>query len=321
MTTDARREAETARQEAMAAGRAWQDGLQALMGGYGEQVRRFAELSQSMWNPRNLDQDQVRETWQRIGESMREVANAQVAVAGEWLRAPFWMTGSASPADLQARYFRLFEANRELATAYLDAVLSWQRQMTGATERVVETAREAVDAQTQTARRVANDVREAQQTGVEAARHAATTTRDAVTRTANQAAEQTREVVNQARAVVERVTEQAERTVRQAAPSVNGRQIKGNVSSRGEKIYHIPGQSSYDRTEGDTFFATEEEAQAAGYRRAQTPGGGSVKGKINRDGERIYHTPGQANYDRVEADMLFASEEEAQAAGFRAAQR
>ena len=42
---------------------------------------------------------------------------------------------------------------------------------------------------------------------------------------------------------------------------------------------------------------------------------------LDRDGERIYHLPGQANYDRVEADSLFESEEQAQAAGFRPAQR
>jgi len=46
-----------------------------------------------------------------------------------------------------------------------------------------------------------------------------------------------------------------------------------------------------------------------------------IKGKIGRKGTRIYHMPGQANYDRFEADALFATEEEARAAGFRPAQR
>lgn len=49
--------------------------------------------------------------------------------------------------------------------------------------------------------------------------------------------------------------------------------IKGNVNSRGEKIYHLPGQRDYHRTnikpeEGDRWFCTEEEARAAGFRRA-----------------------------------------------------
>lgn len=50
--------------------------------------------------------------------------------------------------------------------------------------------------------------------------------------------------------------------------------IKGNVNSRGEKIYHMPGQRDYDRTdikpeEGDAWFCTPEEAEAAGFRRAK----------------------------------------------------
>lgn len=49
--------------------------------------------------------------------------------------------------------------------------------------------------------------------------------------------------------------------------------IKGNVNSKKEKIYHLPGQRDYNRTdikpeEGDRWFCTEEEARAAGFRRA-----------------------------------------------------
>lgn len=50
--------------------------------------------------------------------------------------------------------------------------------------------------------------------------------------------------------------------------------IKGNVNSKGEKIYHMPGMRDYNRTdikpaEGDGWFCTEAEAQEAGFRRAQ----------------------------------------------------
>ena len=50
--------------------------------------------------------------------------------------------------------------------------------------------------------------------------------------------------------------------------------IKGNVNSSGERIYHVPGGAFYDRTdikpeEGDRWFCTEAEAQAAGFRRSQ----------------------------------------------------
>lgn len=39
--------------------------------------------------------------------------------------------------------------------------------------------------------------------------------------------------------------------------------IKGNANSR---IYHLPGESSYERTVPELCFATEEDAAAAGYR-------------------------------------------------------
>lgn len=49
--------------------------------------------------------------------------------------------------------------------------------------------------------------------------------------------------------------------------------IKGNISSSGEKIYHVQGQANYERTlidkEGESFFCTEEEAVEAGFRKAQ----------------------------------------------------
>lgn len=44
--------------------------------------------------------------------------------------------------------------------------------------------------------------------------------------------------------------------------------IKGNISSKGEKIYHIPGGSSYKIVKPEQCFNTEKEAQAAGFRKA-----------------------------------------------------
>jgi len=45
--------------------------------------------------------------------------------------------------------------------------------------------------------------------------------------------------------------------------------IKGNINSKGEKIYHMPGGAYYDRTDPEVWFSTEEEAQAAGFRRSK----------------------------------------------------
>lgn len=47
----------------------------------------------------------------------------------------------------------------------------------------------------------------------------------------------------------------------------NGRGlIKGNINSRGEKIYHMPGGANYDNTKPEQWFKTEAEAVAAGFR-------------------------------------------------------
>jgi micrococcal nuclease len=45
--------------------------------------------------------------------------------------------------------------------------------------------------------------------------------------------------------------------------------IKGNHSSSGELIYHVPGGQFYSRTNPEECFATEAEAQSAGYRASQ----------------------------------------------------
>ncbi|RUM95280.1 thermonuclease family protein [Pseudaminobacter arsenicus] len=50
--------------------------------------------------------------------------------------------------------------------------------------------------------------------------------------------------------------------------------IKGNISNKGERIYHVPGQTFYDKTKisrwrGERWFCSEQEAQQAGWRRAR----------------------------------------------------
>ena len=50
--------------------------------------------------------------------------------------------------------------------------------------------------------------------------------------------------------------------------------IKANINKQGEKIYHIPGDTYYDKTEitpetGERYFCTEEEAQKAGWRHSK----------------------------------------------------
>lgn len=45
-------------------------------------------------------------------------------------------------------------------------------------------------------------------------------------------------------------------------------EVKGNIRADGEKIYHLPGDPAYERTHAEQTFATAEEAEAAGFRRA-----------------------------------------------------
>jgi len=45
--------------------------------------------------------------------------------------------------------------------------------------------------------------------------------------------------------------------------------IKGNINSKNEKIYHILGGRHYNQTKAEEMFCSEEEAIAAGYRKAK----------------------------------------------------
>lgn len=57
-------------------------------------------------------------------------------------------------------------------------------------------------------------------------------------------------------------------TVRVYIDSDGNGLIKGNINSKGEKIYHLPGGAYYDRTVPEKWFRTEQEAEADGYRRS-----------------------------------------------------
>lgn len=48
----------------------------------------------------------------------------------------------------------------------------------------------------------------------------------------------------------------------------HGETIKGNINSRGEKIYHVPGGRNYRQTIPEQWFFTEAAAKAAGFRKS-----------------------------------------------------
>lgn len=58
-----------------------------------------------------------------------------------------------------------------------------------------------------------------------------------------------------------------------STPANSGCVIKGNISAKKEKIYHLPGCASYSATvispsKGERMFCTEKEARDAGWRKA-----------------------------------------------------
>lgn len=65
----------------------------------------------------------------------------------------------------------------------------------------------------------------------------------------------------------------AQQSATPAAPPT-GCRIKGNISQRKQRIYHVPGDPDYDDTRisprrGERWFCSEAEARAAGWRRAR----------------------------------------------------
>ncbi|WP_292223627.1 hypothetical protein [Mesorhizobium sp.] len=59
-----------------------------------------------------------------------------------------------------------------------------------------------------------------------------------------------------------------------AFSSSAGCSIKGNISAKGERIYHVPGQKFYADTKiaeakGERWFCSEADARAAGWRKAR----------------------------------------------------
>ncbi|MDN3450254.1 thermonuclease family protein [Planococcus sp. APC 3906] len=47
--------------------------------------------------------------------------------------------------------------------------------------------------------------------------------------------------------------------------ATNDCRIKGNINRSGKKIYHMPGEGSYEQTNPEEWFCTEQEAQQAGF--------------------------------------------------------
>lgn len=51
-----------------------------------------------------------------------------------------------------------------------------------------------------------------------------------------------------------------------ATPATDDCRIKGNINSRGERIYHTPDSPAWSRTQAEQMFCSEEQARIAGFR-------------------------------------------------------
>jgi large subunit ribosomal protein L22 len=94
--------------------------------------------------------------------------------------------------------------------------------------------------------------------------------------------------------------------------------IKGN---RDSMKYHVPGSQWYEQTDTEEWFATTEDAEAAGYEPAGGPAKQQLEGhdiKGNRDSMK-YHVPGSQWYEQTDAEEWFATTEDAEAAGYEPA--
>ncbi|RZS37152.1 large subunit ribosomal protein L17 [Herbihabitans rhizosphaerae] len=101
--------------------------------------------------------------------------------------------------------------------------------------------------------------------------------------------------------------------------------VKGNADS---KLYHVPGSAFYDRTVAEVWFADAEAAEKAGFQLPPSqrhkgshepledgsqPEGFPIKGN---ESSKLYHVPDSAFYDRTDAEIWFATAEDAEAAGY-----
>ncbi|WP_050614168.1 thermonuclease family protein [Bacillus testis] len=69
---------------------------------------------------------------------------------------------------------------------------------------------------------------------------------------------------------------------------------------------------SQEKSSGSKKETTAQDSQ-------QSCSNPTIKGNINRKGEKIYHLPGGQSYGQTKAEEMFCTENEAKAAGFRAA--
>lgn len=240
----------------------WQDTMQTMLGGQAQSWRRMAEATAGA-GLRWLGSPEARQSASKLATEFRELTVAEWAVASEWLRAPLWISGGASPRDLRQRYARVVEAERDLVRSMLDAAASFQQTASSAIHEASESGRPASQPAASPAPPSPTSSAGAAHATVEAPQGirgaAATSSTEAPAPAAAQPA-----------ATIAAQTPNAERTPRsrQSGTPAAGGAVKGNINSKGERLYHLPGDQNYEAVKPEQTFATEDEARAAGFHHA-----------------------------------------------------
>jgi competence protein ComEC len=107
----------------------------------------------------------------------------------------------------------------------------------------------------------------------------------------------------------------------------DGNAITFNVKQGSYNYNDNPKSTSSNTTSTNKYYSDNSSAKLSSNTTSNianktTPTqSASIKGNINSSGEKIYHVPGGAYYDRTDAEMWFNTEAEAENAGFRKSKR
>ena len=124
---------------------------------------------------------------------------------------------------------------------------------------------------------------------------------------------------------------QVKRGAAQAYPQYTKRYVAMAEKAKAQKVGVWAGEmidpAEYRRNKRNGTVATPQpEVKAAAKSAATAPKGCAIKGNINAKGVKIYHKPGQRDYDKTKitpetGEAYFCSEQQARAAGFTAAKQ
>lgn len=232
---------------------------------------------------------------------------------------------------------RSLDTYRESADRMFDLVPSWERLATDDESReVARLLHRAVRARAGVVREwlisplwlsgiaSPSDLGDEVQNVIEADRGLAEAWAELVRGQGHQAAASAREVIDVASAAIDRSEELNMKVVEAVRVSTNG---TARASEEAAATYAGVAERTVEQA-GTLLTAAAEIAGTEAARLVDTSRRAAkkavealrlVKGNVTRDGERIFHVVGQASYEQLQTETLFATQSEAIAAGYRIA--